>query len=1195
LLLESVGYLHGGVKVYRGSATAARNYVEADRCRADDYYLTEGTGLAERLTANADGHVMELAALSGDGYEAWVAGHDPDTGEPRGRVRNDDHAVRFVEVVVNGPKSWSLAAELHPDVAAAYEAAHDRAARQILGWLGQHATTRVGPRGQQVAVPVQRMEAAVIRHYTSRAGDPHRHLHLQVNARVFAAGKWRGLDTVAFRDSIQAINGIGHAAVVCDPDFRATLAGHGYTLTDEGEVAQLAPYVGAFSKRAGQIGRLLDRYEAAWRAEHPGQEPGPQLRRSWDARAWAEDRPDKVVPRDGAELRDRWLAELAELGYRDRDKPLQLALTLPGTLDRDAAAAEVIARLGAGRSAWNAADVRGQVEQLLARAGVIAEPAARVELAEDLTARALDLCLPLQPDAVTPEHIRALTSRHVLDVEADLTARLAARGAHPVTPAAPTTLDGLDAGQRAAITALGGDARLVVVEGAAGAGKTTLLAVTRNLLDAQDRRIVVVTPTLKAAQVAGAELHARAGSAAWLAWQHGWRWHETGTWTRQPHNPAPEAQLRRGDLLVVDEAAMLDQDTARALLTIADETGARIGLLGDRHQLPAVGRGGVLDLAHRWAHTDARLDLDSVHRFVRTVDGTTVPDREYAGLSLAMRAGDDPGTVFDALLTRGQIAVYPSDIEREDALAEQIAAERLADRTPVVVVDTRELAAAVDDAIRRRLVTAGRVDDQRVAVTSDGQRLGAGDVIVTRRNDPDLGVANRESWTVSRVHRDGRLTLTDPQRGARQLTADYARRQVELGYAVTGYGAQGDTTDTGHLVLTDHTSAAAAYVAMTRGRHANTAHLVAADMDDAREQWIAAFGRGRADLGPAHAGEQAGRAALGYRPARPLDQVRAELHEAWREQARAQRELDQATALRERLTQIAALQAERDQALAPLKDRHEQAQQQAEQARAAADHSAALIDQHAAQIRAQLTAQWQAQHEAATRAAYTVQKGPGRLGLHLVAVNRATEDLARWSLTWQPYLPDMPTDTHGIALYAIWRDNPDRLDAAFDRYARHEAERAHPEHPALQQAAEHAERQQDEAWRQLGDRQYRWAERLVEYGSYGYREDAAQDLDELQPRLAGAELRLSVVERRLDQLAAEPAVGAQPDGWLPREQQRWQRAEDAAEQTRQHERELAHQQPAYDVYAEHDYGIPQSGSYTPYAPDAGRAGPSFGM
>ena len=400
--------MHGGVKVYRGAPSAARNYLEADRSRADDYYLAEGTGIARRFTAGPNAPVVELASLAGDGYEGWVAGLDPGTGEPRGRVRTDGHAVRFVEVTINGPKSWSLAAELHPDVAAAYEAAQDRAAAQVIGWLAEHATTRVGPRGAQVAVPVDRLEAVT------------------VHARVFAVGKWRGLDTVAVRDSINAINGIGHAAVVCDPDFRAALAGHGYALNPDGEIEQLARFVGPFSRRAEQIATNIDRYEADWRREHPNQVPGPGQWRAWDARAWAEDRPDKIVPRSGAELRQRWLTELAELGYRDRDKPVQLTLPLTGQLNRDVAVAEVLTRLGAARSAWNAADVHGEVEQLLARAGVVTDPAVRGELAEDLTARAVGLCVPLR-EQPTPEHVRALSSRHVLDVEADLLARLAAR------------------------------------------------------------------------------------------------------------------------------------------------------------------------------------------------------------------------------------------------------------------------------------------------------------------------------------------------------------------------------------------------------------------------------------------------------------------------------------------------------------------------------------------------------------------------------------------------------------------------------------------------------------------------------------------------------------------------------------------------------------------------------------------------
>ena len=321
--------MHGGVKVYRGGPAAARHYVEAGRGRADDYYLAEGSGIAERwTTSQVDGATCEVTCevpLTGDAYEAWVAGLDPDTGEPKGRLRNDDNAVRFVEVTVNGPKSWSLAAELHPDISVAYDAAQDAAAKQVIAWVAQHSTTRVGPRGAQVQVAVDGIEAVTVRHHTSRAGDPHRHLHLQINARVHALGRWRGLHTVGVRDSIEAVNGIGHAAMMTDPGFRAALSRHGFTLDPgSGEVVQLAGFVAPFSARAAQIGRHLERYEADWRAANPHAQPGPGLRRAWDRRAWAEHRPDKIVPADGAELSSRWVNELHALGYRDQPGPAPL-------------------------------------------------------------------------------------------------------------------------------------------------------------------------------------------------------------------------------------------------------------------------------------------------------------------------------------------------------------------------------------------------------------------------------------------------------------------------------------------------------------------------------------------------------------------------------------------------------------------------------------------------------------------------------------------------------------------------------------------------------------------------------------------------------------------------------------------------------------------------------------------------------
>ncbi|MFC5731177.1 MULTISPECIES: MobF family relaxase [Nocardioides] len=836
--------MHGGVKFYRGSAAAARSYVEADHSRADDYYLAEGSGVAEHyaVVVSDDGVATERRPdLDGAAYEHWVAGYDVATGQAKGRLRDDDHALRFVEVVVNGPKTWSLAAALHPEVAAAYEAAQARGAEEIIDWVAQHATTRVGPRGRQVQVPVEKIEAAVVRHYTSRAGDPHRHLHLQINARVFASGAWRGLHSVGVVDSIEALNGIGHAAVMCDPEFRAALAARGYTLDEAGEVEELAPYAGRFSQRASQITRNVDRYEAEWRADHPGEEPGPKLRRTWDRRAWADARPDKVVPANGAQLVARWNDELLNLGFQPPTQSRQLDPTAVGRLRRDVAVDLMLTRLGSKRSAWNAADIRGEAEKLIASVGVIVDRAVRVELAEDLTARAVRECRPLRERTDVPDHIRNLTSDRVLAIEAELIDSLATRSMGPVEHAPRVHGAGhLDIAQRTVVAALAGEAGLLVIEGAAGTGKTTTLAAARDVLDAHDRRLVVVTPTLKAAQTARQQVGTDAFSAAWLIHQHGFRWDDDGNGWQVDASPDARARLLPGDVLLVDEAGMLDQDTARALFAIADRAHATVALLGDRHQLPAVGRGGVLDLAARWVRPEAHLELESVHRFA---------DPAYADLSLLMRGGERPGEVFDDLVARGEIVVHASKVERADAIADIGAAG-----DELIIADTRELVGSINAAIRDlRHDTGARVGERDgEPVTRLGERIGLGDRVATRRNDRDLGVANRDVWTVAGIGDDGSLVVTG-RAGQRELPADYVNRHVELAFASTAYGAQGETVDSAHLVVGEVTGAAAAYVGMTRGRHNNVAHLVADSVEDARQQWIDVFSRDRADLGPGHA------------------------------------------------------------------------------------------------------------------------------------------------------------------------------------------------------------------------------------------------------------------------------------------------------------------------------------------------------
>ena len=204
------------------------------------------------------------------------------------------------------------------------------------------------------------------------------------------------------------------------------------------------------------------------------------------------------------------------------------------------------------------------------------------------------------------------------------------------------------------------------------------------------------------------------------------------------------------------------------------------------------------------------------------------------------------------------------------------------------MTDTREQVATLNGATRDRLVAAGHVDDRRGVVTDAGERLGVGDRVITRRNDRVLAVANRDTWTIAAIDHDGTLTLynRDARAGtqSRSLPPSYARQHVELAYATTVHGAQGETTHTGHLLLGEHTTAAATYVAMTRGRETNVAHVVAEDLDEARQLWVETFSRDRADLGPGHAAMRAAEDLDRYAPHRPLALALGDLRAAWTRQ-----------------------------------------------------------------------------------------------------------------------------------------------------------------------------------------------------------------------------------------------------------------------------------------------------------------------
>jgi exodeoxyribonuclease V alpha subunit len=863
----------GGMHFYRGSGLGAAKYFDEGHQGAEAYYSENARVVVEIDTWKAGERAGRTTLAAEGDLIKWVEGIDPKSGEVKGLIRTggaDRQPLRFVEVVVNNPKSLSIVASQNPVVSAAFDAVLDRQADEIARYLSAVAVTRIGPRGAQVEVGNLTVETARVRHLTSREGDPHRHVHLMMNTRVKSPDEsWRGLHSAGIRQQIRAVNERGTRVLVTDLGLRVALASQGYTLGADGEVDQARGAVALMSKRSAQVGEDRERLEMAWRLAHPEREPSQRVKNGWDQAAWASSRRAKSKEREGPEeLAARVRVELEEAGFDftlDARQPLRTERVPVAEVDRDAVATDAVAVLSGQKSAWSRADLTAAVEVAVVRSGVVAEGGAVAELVEDCEARAKERCTSVLDAArLTPTAMsRYLTSDAVIAADAALNLGFAGLagggGERDQEGGALAQLRGLGAGQIEAVEALAGSRRLEVVIGPAGSGKTKMLATSRERLAEQGRDLVVVAPTRKGAMVAAAETGAEGSSLSALLYRHGFRWDEAGRWSRLSEdapNPATgrpfqSTPLSAASVVVVDEAALMTVDQANALIDLAAESGAALRLVGDPRQLGAVGRGGVMETASRWAQST--VTLDEVHRFVRTgVDEAGMPvtetDRDYAALSLALREGTEPDAVVERLFARDMVVLHASEAEATAAIAADVAPDLERPGAVAVTVATNAEAEAVNLAVRGLRVAAGTVDDAWVTTGMEGVRIGVGDHIVTRRNDAERNVSNRQSWVVQEVLSDGAMVAGD---GARRVYLDpsYVTEAIQLGYACTDYGNEGVTTARSVTSVGSATSAGGLYVGATRGRYDNTLHLVAEDREAARAQLVAALGRDRADRG----------------------------------------------------------------------------------------------------------------------------------------------------------------------------------------------------------------------------------------------------------------------------------------------------------------------------------------------------------
>src|ERR671911_1202401 len=556
----------------------------------EDYYSGKGEvpGVWIGRGAARLGLVGEVAGAE---LRAVLSGIDPATGQ-RLAGREGVKRVPGWDLTFSAPKSVSVLYALGGDgTAKEVVAAHQEAVAAGLAYLERHATvSRRRIDGEIHQVRGEGLAAAVFRHRTSRAGDPQLHSHALVpnvveridggTGALHSPVIYRHARTAGFVYQAVLRGGLTHRL---GADWDPVHNGHAEIAGVDRRLLE------GFSKRRAEIERTLsergeDSARAAQVAAHRTRaatdyDVDPEtLHERWhtEAQRFGVDpaglgellgRPGVHVTEQGVQdIVDEMVspvgltAQQALFDHRDVIRAWCAALP-PGTevtLDR---LEQLAAPLGTGRRVVPGGGGGRRVRAGTALVGAGGEVTGatagegRWSTTEMLDVEGRLLTTDITPAGRAPGPERAEVVEAVLELRHDLAGEQAA-----VVRRVPPSGNAFD-----------------LVVGRAGSGKTYALAAAAEIWRAAGYRPVGVGLAARAAH----ELQTTAGIASTTVAQF-----------LIDADNAPRGVLTDRHVVVVDEAGMVDTRRLARLVRHAELADAKVVLVGDHHQLPAVEAGG---------------------------------------------------------------------------------------------------------------------------------------------------------------------------------------------------------------------------------------------------------------------------------------------------------------------------------------------------------------------------------------------------------------------------------------------------------------------------------------------------------------------------------------------------------------------------------------------------------------------------
>lgn len=801
----------------------------------DDYYT--GRGEADGLWIGVGAERLGLDdPVSADDLRAVLAGIAPGTGglTPNGEtLRTHPRRVPGFDLTFKAPKSVSVlyAVSDDPRVQGQIIEAGEAAVRQAVAWLEREAIhVRRGsgdaaylndlaardPAAAEASkvrvLPGRGVVAAVFRHRTSRAGDPLLHWHtLVANLVEGPDGRWGAFVHPELYRSVRAAGELFQTALRDELTDRLGLQWRpGRHVPEVAGVPQSLCEV--FSKRAAEI--------EAW-LEATGTPNNSQGRQ---AAVLATRRGKPEV--EGERFDAAWKAAAIEAGWG----PAQAEVLLSATAGRTAAYDEIwrlvvsdpisgaavdhtvtaedwIEDLGRTLTDHDTTFTRPQlVEAVAARIG----GGASVAIVDRIVARVL---ASLQIVPIADDNTPRWTTTGMLDIEQRFLAAVhdTRNSRTPVDEATVDHVIGhgpmLGADQDLAVRTIttSPDAVTVLV-GPAGTGKTFTLDAVRRVFEGAGQHVVGVAPSARAAHELATDAHIPSATIH----------RQLGAWDRGLDLPSQRT------VLVVDEAAMAGISELGRVTRPVIAAGGRVVLVGDHHQLPEITAGG--GFAALATDTDVTIaELTTNRRQLNEWERDALAELRDGHVAAAVSAYRDNDRIVVA-------------DDRADMIA--TAVDRWLDAhqagaVPVLLAGTNDVVAALNHAVRDRLLSAG-------VLTAGADGLAVGERLVMRINDyrartidgDDTAVLNGQTGTLLAIDDTGLVVRFDHDDTLVRIDNGYlAAGGIDHAYATTAHRAQGGTWDLAIAVGLDGLYREAGYLVMSRGRQSNWLILTQPELD----------------------------------------------------------------------------------------------------------------------------------------------------------------------------------------------------------------------------------------------------------------------------------------------------------------------------------------------------------------------------